>query len=439
MGNRDTSGAGRRSFTRLHLAIEDALVERLERYLQTAWQASAEGQGVGFVARRGADVDALLCRLVMDGEDTSEPLMGKLGWLLGGAEVAASELSASWCLQTAAELHRLAGLDDRLDSLEDRLIAYARAYCQEERQVFGFGDFEDTEPPDAWIKLGNQQAPAAGVIESNQEAFRDDASTETKLPEAGMRWAALATNDPDTLSALAGPVTVEGRQRFFTELEREVNRGHRGLGSVSVVLIEIAATGEIDRQQATAVVRERLRPYDACCLLAPGCLGLILPGTTYRSCAAVVARLRRSLDQSIDADVAIGVASWPEDGVTAVALLEGAEGAIARDRRRCKSGEVEFASVPPFMAEDGATEDRTTSQMATLWLEGLPAALRVQAIDTDSGVRLRAPLEFLQSGAWVRLRTSGGSMVSGQLEAASLGRRSDGPPVLELEVLPPAR
>ena len=122
-------------FSRLGITIDVQLAHQLAQYLRT--DAAPSTGEVAFSCGRSADVDVLLCRLALDGEDVAAPLQQALDRAAAGDQADRGDLPNSWVRQAARGIHDTPGL-------EDRVIAYAKAYWAEDSQLFGFGDREPT-------------------------------------------------------------------------------------------------------------------------------------------------------------------------------------------------------------------------------------------------------------------------------------------------------
>jgi hypothetical protein len=195
---------------------------------------------------------------------------------------------------------------------------------------------------------------------------------------------------------------------------------------------------------AAEVVRESgarisgcLRDYDICSRSKTAEFMILLPGATEEACASVIARLRGKVTAAErsgpELEICVGTASWPQDGSTVAELVEQVERSLERDRQRVQRGEVELDSIPPSMVERRAREEE---QPHTVWFEGFPQEVRVSAVPTSRGLRLKMPLRFLKRGASVQLTPPEGRPSEGTLQDTVLGRGgpSDAFPMLYMSV-----
>lgn len=178
-------------------------------------------------------------------------------------------------------------------------------------------------------------------------------------------------------------------ERFAEELSRSLRSGKLGFSLLIVDVNDLKRINDQLGHQAGdetigwvgAFLRGAFRNHDVCCRTGGDEFAIILPDTGPTECAAIVQRLRARLAaanvagdeapaQTIGRAIGLsfGTASCPDDGKTVAALLELADEAMYRDKRRQKTRST--ASLP---ASSGASAGRQ--------------APRVLAVETSSGRR----------------------------------------------------
>jgi diguanylate cyclase (GGDEF)-like protein len=405
-------------------------------YLQTVAGARAEDPGPSFRTPRIPAADDLLRRLVRGGEDVMVDLFLALGhapsW---GRTPGPGGHDAERYRDVAERVHTMDALHDRLDAyvdgcgeslllegdgMEMGLREVEAPYTDEDVPVY-VSLFEDAggvgaDAPGTALSLLRQLAALRGRVDRLLEEAVDDEMT-------GLR----------------------NRRYFDARLVEELSRANRRQEPFSLVILTALqgpdARGLADDamvQRVAHAVRDSLRDYDICCRSGEYEFMLLLPGATLEDCAGVVARLRQRVAQDAEGVTsAVGTATWPVSGGSVEDVIEEANISLAADFRRWKLGEVEIAGVPPSMVEDR----RDRRRLATVWFEGIPQALEVQAADTSQGLRFRMPVSFLRKGSPVYFTGPRGKTFSGTLRSAVLGPGGpDHPvPVLQVELAAPAQ
>ena len=197
------------------------------------------------------------------------------------------------------------------------------------------------------------------------------------------------------------------KQQFRAFLASESRRAHRFAHSLSVMLIGLdpgEGIGDSEREPTDLRLRwlvpfvaGNLRIDDICCHLSAERLAVIMPRTDSKTCARVVARLRRRFASTtarppeIDGQLAIGSATWPDQGISIEALH--AEAAAAMDR--------ELRKRTPTADDIGRPEPGTRVQV---WLEGLGHPIGAVVEPNANGLCLRARLPFLRLNGSARIR-----------------------------------
>src|SRR5579872_1631525 len=142
--------------------------------------------------------------------------------------------------------------------------------------------------------------------------------------------------------ALTDALTGLGNRRaLWDALEREIARARRNRHPVSVALVEIDAfkhindrfghlQGDVALRKMADVLRTRTRATDLSARFGGDEFVLLLPDVTKRTAVQVAERIRSHVSEIVlrgDArlTVSIGVATMPEDGETAEAVVEGAD------------------------------------------------------------------------------------------------------------------
>ena len=115
---------------------------------------------------------------------------------------------------------------------------------------------------------------------------------------------------------------------FEARVEEECARRSRQGGGFAVVRLN--ARGEVSASRAQDLLHRGLRAHDVLALYAPQQYEILLDGATVEGAQEIVTRLRSELTQG-GVDVRTGVASYPECGTTAGALIAHAND-VVRDR-----------------------------------------------------------------------------------------------------------
>lgn len=159
--------------------------------------------------------------------------------------------------------------------------------------------------------------------------------------------------------ALTDALTGLGNRRaLWDALEREIARARRNRHPVSVALVEIDAfkhindrfghlQGDVALRKMADVLRTRTRATDLSARFGGDEFVLLLPDVPKRTAAQVAERIRSYVAEIVLHDearltVSIGVATMPEDGETAEAVVEGADRA-AYDAKHAGGNRVRCA------------------------------------------------------------------------------------------------
>ena len=152
--------------------------------------------------------------------------------------------------------------------------------------------------------------------------------------------------------ALEDPVTGLRSQRYFDlRLAEELSRApERGAGLGALVLLDLDDLEGINRRHGrragdralrwvAKVLKETLRTTDLACRATGGRFTAILYDTDAAGASVAVARLRRRFGRGLGrrwspGAVSIGVASWPADAVTTLALMNAGNARLTTERRR---------------------------------------------------------------------------------------------------------
>lgn len=373
-------------------------------YLKTIEGLDPRDGAPVFSMPRSKEVDSLLRSLGSGGTTVDDLALALTRHHFSPISPDPAALREGWARQTARRIHAVIGLEPRL-----------KAYIQ------------------ALLERDGEAADGASPRLTGPEV------TVEAEPPPPMPQAPRPARRPGTQS---GIYRAHGRY-FEQRLAEEVSRASRGNGFLSVLLVRVDGLEPYDEQQGEAVVslilqgvRSTLREYDICNRTAGDTFSIILPEANHQDCAAVVARLRKrvaaSLVGALPVQVHVGTATWPEDGSKPEQLVGWAAASLADDRRRQLRGEVALEGIPPSMVEGRRTD---ASYPASVLFEGFPQQVRVNAVQTPEGLRLRMPLKFLRIGSSIHFDLPEGS-TTGVLTHAVLGRTSTGEhvPMLYLDV-----
>jgi GGDEF domain-containing protein len=425
----------------LHLDRPGDLLKFLLRfYVKTTEGLDPVDPSPMFSLPRNREVDRLLCELSRGKLVTEELLHALSKHHNTPFRDGASELTTGWARETAGKIHELA-------KLRDRLVTYIEAVEEEQARsggqelVFSI-DAEppevlaaDADPPDTGLP-GEPGAEAAG---DEPRTSGDEGDDTTITPFGSER-----TPIPPWARSEHELTWDQERHYFRRRLSEELSRAGRDATQLSVVVVQVRQVLEswdaLDMVEES--IRGSLREYDICCRTALNEFHIILPGAGVDVRLMVVQRLRKRIAVDLadgpSVHLGVGVATWPEDGSRAEDLLEEVTVALIEDRHRQMVGEGQrFAPVDEQV------------YLTTVSFEGFPQPVRVQAVQTPQGIRLRMPLKFLRRGSWVRLLSPPAHPTelemdraetthsTGVLTEAVLGRNQDPVPMLYVDVGPP--
>jgi GGDEF domain-containing protein len=429
----------------------------LLKFLLTFYVKTTEGldpvdSSPVFSLPRNREVDRLLCELSRGRLVTEELLRALSRHHNSPFNDGAEELTSGWARETANKIHQLPKLRDRLGAYIEAVEEHqAHVGFEEGTAADGLVFSIDAEPPEARLKTVEPEAePASDEPEQPEPAepsaeaagppvdHEADDTTITPLESFEER-----TPTP-TWARSEDELTWDQERHYFQRrLSEELSRAGRDNAQLSVVVVQVRLLQESweTSDLVEESIRGSLREYDICCRTAMSEFHIILPGAGVDVRLMVVQRLRKRIAADLaglSVHLGVGVATWPEDGSRAEDLLEEVNVALIEDRHRQMIGAGRrFAPV----------DDQV--YLTTVSFEGFPQPVRVQAVQTPQGIRLRMPLKFLRRGSWVRLLSPAGStdLVAGHAEAthstgvlteAVLGRGNHGPvPMLYVDVGPP--
>lgn len=225
-----------------------------------------------------------------------------------------------------------------------------------------------TTPPDAvaagWLTLVGILFPAAGVL----RAVRDSVTQlVTRLSEAALT---------DTLTGLKNRLALD------RELQAEVERALRSGEPLSVVIGDLDyfksvndrlghQAGDEALVRAARVLLRYRRAADSIARTGGEEFTILLPGATGHEAYLVSERMRAAVEREFRGDPAVltfsfGVATYPDHGRSADAVLEAADQALyaakALGRNRCVIFNPEISAI--FAPEAGRGADQV--QLATL-------------------------------------------------------------------------
>jgi len=367
----------------------DRLRFMLTFYLKTTAGLDAADPAPIFSLPRSEAVDRLLRRMVA-GQDITDELTAALTHHHGDPITGDPDaLSRGWAREAARRVHGASGLQRRLQSYLDALEL--RGLDNDEGEVVSL----QAEPPSEPALLARRTRPG-------------------RLPEEPFEQERNWTAE---------------RHYFRRRLAEEVSRCGRDGAPLSVVMIRARGLQRGARSSMSLVedsVRRGLREYDILCHTAAGEYRLILPGADARACALATERLRRRVTAALAngpaLQVGFGSASWPEQGGRPEDLVEEASAALIEERQQLRQ-------APPVADRPQRPDPYPT----TVWFEGFPQQVKVQATPTPQGIRLRMPLRFLRRGSAIRLESKGGVLVDAAL---GRGKAADTVPTLYVDVVP---
>jgi diguanylate cyclase (GGDEF)-like protein len=136
-------------------------------------------------------------------------------------------------------------------------------------------------------------------------------------------------------------------QRLHEELSRALRAGTT-CGTLLVVDVNDLklvndrhghAVGDDVLREVADVLRGALREADVCCRTGGDEFMILLPETNAQGAPQVMARLRAAViragaRRNLPVSISVGCATWPMDGRTAAAVIEHADGAMYREKRR---------------------------------------------------------------------------------------------------------
>ena len=225
-----------------------------------------------------------------------------------------------------------------------------------------------TTPPDAvaagWLKLVGILFPAAGVLRAVRDSVTELVS---RLSEAALT---------DTLTGL------ENRLALDRELQAEVERSLRSDEPLSVVIGDLDyfksvndrlghQAGDEALVRAAQVLLRFRRAADSIARTGGEEFTILLPGATEHEAYLVAERMRSAVEREFHDGPAVltfsfGVATYPDHGRSADAVLEAADQALyaakALGRNRCVIFNAEISAI--FAPQTGRGADEV--QLATL-------------------------------------------------------------------------
>lgn len=211
-----------------------------------------------------------------------------------------------------------------------------------------------TEPAGYLVKPYNPQSLRTTIevalrrheaaLAEREAHAREKAELEEQTRKASKRARRLrreATVDP-----LTG---LYNRRHLEQVMKREMSFAQRGGHAVSAILVDLDrfkqlndslghAAGDAALRAVGQFLRSRLRAYDIACRYGGDEIVVIVPGADAAAAIALAEQLRSGIEQLAVSDggetlaltASLGVASFPQDGMTIGALLQAADAALYR-------------------------------------------------------------------------------------------------------------
>jgi diguanylate cyclase (GGDEF)-like protein len=200
---------------------------------------------------------------------------------------------------------------------------------------------------------------AAALAAADAASAAEGAGLAATLPNAARRaWTEIREASQEARSAaftdaLTG---LANARHLAAALPRELEATQRSGGSLSVLMIDLDGfkaindghghlQGDAALQTVACLLRQCVRDGTTVCRYAGDEFVLVLPGTTREQASRVADRLRERVDgcrvpgTELRIGLSIGIASFPEDGGEARALLDAADRQMYADKssRKCRS------------------------------------------------------------------------------------------------------
>jgi diguanylate cyclase (GGDEF)-like protein len=211
-----------------------------------------------------------------------------------------------------------------------------------------------TEPAGYLVKPYNPQSLRTTIevalrrheaeVASREAHAREKADLEEQSRKASKRARRLrreATIDP-----LTG---LYNRRHLEQVMKREMSFAQRGGHAVSAILVDLDrfkqlndtlghGAGDTALRAVGQFLRSRLRAYDIACRYGGDEIVVIVPGADAPAATALAEQLRLGIEQlavidsgnAVSLTASLGVASFPQDGMTLEAILQSADAALYR-------------------------------------------------------------------------------------------------------------
>jgi diguanylate cyclase (GGDEF)-like protein len=146
-----------------------------------------------------------------------------------------------------------------------------------------------------------------------------------------------------TIDPLTG---LHNRRHLDSVLKREISFAQRGGHSIGILLVDLDrfkqlndtfghAAGDAALRAVGTFLRTRLRAYDIACRLGGDEIVVVVPGADATAALALAEQLRTGIEQLVIAGVggatltaSLGVAVFPDHGITSDGLLQAADAAL---------------------------------------------------------------------------------------------------------------
>lgn len=223
-----------------------------------------------------------------------------------------------------------------------------------------------TEPSDLRPRSRRLSRRHASFVLADGEIFVEDLRSTNGTYVNGRRIdvrTRLGTGDEVTLGSVTvsvhgldetwlRPLGLEGHERFEHLVASEVDRARTFRRDLSVLLIRARDPGGPRLGSWVPRLAEMLRPVDKAALSGPDSIEVLLPEMEPKRAVAFAHALVAGLAEVME--VGIGVASWPDDGTTAVQLTEAARtAAMSATPEQPVEAYRDRAEVIPVVASDG--------------------------------------------------------------------------------------
>ncbi len=263
-------------------------------------------------------------------------------------------------------------------------------------------------------------------------------------------------------------------RRFRKRLEEELAQAAQLGRPISLIMADLDflrtinntyghLAGDAVLEQVARVIRDHIREQDLACRFGGEEFAIALLETSLDGAYRVAEQIRRTIENapislpefhtSVQVTLSLGVATFPQDGQDATALLHEADIALYHAKRLGRNRVVPVAGVPPWVRLDHRNNVHHTSALEPVEMGRGPGAMRGRArplsgaVDLGSaqerwtlrafrwnGLAMWAALGLLLSGlAWSMSRLSANAQVLGLLLGMAVATQLFRVPILRDE------